>query len=312
MTQSLVTIVIPTYNVERYIEDCLDSVLAQTYKNIECIVIDDASTDATSYLLKAYAEKVALYLNKENKGQGTVRNQGIELAKGNYLLFVDSDDWIEPDTVSKLVKKAEETEVDLIRFNGKAFFEGNERQFEKNQYNFSAVLEEGKLYRREESLMVNRKTFSASPCLYLIRKAVLDDFKIRFPEGILHEDEYFTTTLFVNIQSMAYLDEAFYHRRYRISSTMTEISPAHKKRSFDSYMQVFKQLEKEYEKEQYNEAQKSFLKRQLLSIYYGLKVSEVPPVLKKDLKTLSAITWKDRLYILLSQWKQKINLMVSR
>ncbi|MER2064530.1 MAG: glycosyltransferase family A protein, partial [Alkalibacterium sp.] len=84
MTKPLVSIIVPTYNVERYIEECIDSLLAQTYPNTEIIVLDDASTDATVYLLKQYTNKITLIENDKNKGQGARRNQGLELAKGKY------------------------------------------------------------------------------------------------------------------------------------------------------------------------------------------------------------------------------------
>lgn len=305
MSQPLVSIIIPTYNVERYVDECIESVLEQQYESTEILVIDDGSSDATRYLLEAYKDKLILQLNEKNKGQGAVRNQAIDQAKGKYLLFVDSDDWIEPDTVTKLVEKAEETQVDLVRFNGVAFFEGSEDPALQKQYDFSHTLEE-KVYDREESLKKNQKAYSASPCLYLVKKDLLDEYAIRFPEGVLHEDEYFTTKLFAHVERMTYVNQTFYHRRYRVASTMTEITPAHKRHSFDSYLEVYKQLEKEYQSDKYNPAQKKFIKRQLLSLYNGMMNSPVASILKKDLKQLASITWSDRARVQLSRVRQKL------
>ncbi|WP_080146745.1 glycosyltransferase family 2 protein [Marinilactibacillus piezotolerans] len=304
MHQPLVSIIVPTYNVERYVEECLDSILNQTYSNLEIIVIDDGSTDATPYLLEPYRSKLSLTLNKTNQGQGAVRNQGIKAASGEYILFVDSDDWIEPKTVSSLVQKAIQTEADLVRFNGQSFFEGGTAISEEGKYDFSAVLSPDQIYSNEESLVKNQKAYSASPCLYLVRKDLLEEHRILFPEGILHEDEYFTTQVFLHTKRMCYVDQAYYHRRYRVASTMTEQTPLHKKRSFESYLKVFKLLENEYQSDQYTEKQKNFLKRQLLSIYNGLQQSKVEPELKKELQKLKTISLKDKLRINLSRLRQ--------
>ncbi|MDZ7835048.1 MAG: glycosyltransferase family A protein [Alkalibacterium sp.] len=95
MSEPLVSVIIPAYNVERYIEECIDSLLAQTYPNTEIIVLDDASTDATVYLLKQYLSSIILIENDKNKGQGARRNEGLEVARGKYVYFMDADDWLE-------------------------------------------------------------------------------------------------------------------------------------------------------------------------------------------------------------------------
>lgn len=305
MNQPLVSVIVPTYNVERYIDDCLESIQAQTYSNLETIVIDDGSSDATPYLLKPFENTMNVHYNKDNQGQGTVRNEGIGKAQGKYILFVDSDDWIEPVTIEKLVEKAEETNVDLVRFNGKTFFEGEGKTPLDGQYNFGKVLEE-KVYDQIESLKLNQKAYSASPCLYLIKKNILDRHSLRFPEGVLHEDEYFTTMLFTHVKRMTFINQFFYHRRYRVASTMTEITPAHRRRSFDSYMEVFKRLEKEYQTDKFSKAQKAFIKRQMLSVYRGMKTSDMPAVLKKDLGKLNSVTLSDRLRLILSDGLRKL------
>lgn len=303
----LVSIIVPTYNVERYVEECMDSLINQTYENTEIIVLDDASTDATVYLLKQYGERIQLIENAENKGQGTRRNEGIKLAKGKYIYFVDSDDWIESDTIEKLIKQVEETQVDLVRFNGTIFSEGGYGPVEKGNYDFSHVLKDKAIYSGNDLLDKNRRSFSASPCLYLIKKEVIEKNGLTFLEGVLHEDEYFTTRLFASIKTMTYLNEDFYHRRYRISSTMTENTNAHKLRSFESYLEVFKALEKEYNNPKLFEPQKQFIKRQLLSIYNGLKESPVPPEHKRELKDLKSITLKDKVFLAFAKLKQRLN-----
>lgn len=306
MTQSLVSIIVPTYNVERYVEECLDSLLEQTYQNTEIIVLDDASTDATVYLLKQYLSQITLIENETNKGQGTRRNEGLKIAQGEYIYFMDSDDWLEKEAIAALVKQAEGEKAELVRFNGQAFYEGDQGLIKEGNYDFSGTLSDKELYTGEEALNKNRQSFSPSPCLYLVKKAVIDKHNLKFLEAVLHEDEYFTTLLFANIQRMTYLNESFYHRRYRTASTMTAHTNKHKLRSFNSYLEVFKGLEEEYQRGNYSDHQKQFIKRQMLSIYNGLVTSDVNPEMKRKLKNLESITMKDKLYLTGSKLKQII------
>lgn len=312
MKYPLVSIIVPTYNVERYVEECIDSLLKQSYENREIIVLDDASTDTTVYLLKTYGNKIKLIQNRTNKGQGTRRNDGLKLAEGDYIYFVDSDDWIEPDTIEKLVNQATETGADLVRFNGTTFYERDMTLLDKSNYDFSHVLEDKAVYSGEEILVKNRHSYSAQPCLYLINKDFIAENSLTFLEGVLHEDEYFTTLLFTLAKKMTYLNENFYHRRFRTASTMTESSKTHKLKSFNSYLEVFKALEAEYVRPCYNQAQKAFIKRQLLSIYSGLVKADVPPIQKKKLKELSTISITDKAKLLVIQLKQKVDNKVKK
>ncbi|GEK91063.1 glycosyltransferase family 2 protein [Alkalibacterium kapii] len=306
MTKPLVSIIVPTYNVERYVEECIDSLLAQTYKNTEIIVLDDASTDATTYLLKQYTEEIILIENEKNEGQGARRNQGLEIAQGKYIYFMDADDWLEKDALEECVQLAEATQAELVRFNGLAFYEGDQTLVNENNYDFSGTLKSKKLYTGEEALQKNRKAFTPSPCLYLVNKDLIDENNLSFIEGVLHEDEYFTTILFANTQRMTYLNQNFFHRRYRTASTMTAHTKQHKLKSFNSYIKVFKALEEEYAKQKYSEMQKQFIKRQLLSIYNGLVTSDVHPEMKRRLKQFKTVKLKDKLFILGSRLKQQM------
>jgi hypothetical protein len=145
----------------------------------------------------------------------------------------------------------------------------------------------------------------------MVRREVIKKDGIRFLEGVLHEDEYFTTKLFVHSKRMAYINKSFYHRRYRLASTMTERTPHHRRKSFDSYMEVFRQLEKEYRNEKFSNIEKKFIKRQMLSVYHGMKISNMPAVLKKDLEKLTSITLIDRLRLTLSSNLQKLKIKLE-
>src|SRR5690625_639570 len=126
----LVTIIIPVYNVEKYIEECINSILEQTYSNIEIIAIDDGSTDNSLKILKQYSsDKLYIYKHDKNKGQAAARNLGIEVSNGEYILFVDSDDLIRKDAVEILIMEMQKNDVSLIRFNAISFHDKTNVEF---------------------------------------------------------------------------------------------------------------------------------------------------------------------------------------
>lgn len=118
-----VSIIIPVYNVEQYLRQCLDSVINQTLKDIEIICIDDGSTDSSLEILKEYAQKDNRFVivTQKNKHAGVARNRGMKLAKGEYVHFLDSDDWIEEYAYEKLYKILKESEADLVKFKAYSF-----------------------------------------------------------------------------------------------------------------------------------------------------------------------------------------------
>lgn len=112
-----VSIIIPVYNAEKSIERCIDSVINQTYKNIEIVIIDDGSTDNTKAILKNYIDERVIIIYKQNEGVSIARNIGIENSTGEYITFLDADDWLEYDAIEKLVICKEDLKVDIVRYN---------------------------------------------------------------------------------------------------------------------------------------------------------------------------------------------------
>ena len=115
MDEKLVSVIIPAYNIEDYIGRCLDSIISQTYKNLEIIVVDDGSKDHTGEILDNYAKKDRRIkvIHKENGGVSSARNKGIEVAEGDYIGFIDGDDLIEPGMYKTLVDLLEEENADI-------------------------------------------------------------------------------------------------------------------------------------------------------------------------------------------------------
>ncbi|MFL2100925.1 glycosyltransferase [Desemzia sp. FAM 23991] len=294
----LVSVIVPVYNVEDYIEECLDSIIEQTYSHLEIIVVDDGSTDTSNQKIQPYTtdNRVKL-IEQENKGLSGARNSGLKAAVGKYVLFVDSDDYIERTAIEILINQMENQNVDLIRFNGRAFLDNMNTLIEQNNYNFSHRLEEGKIYTID-SYDANRRSFVSPVYLYIVRREILGKNHITFYEGILHEDELFTAQVFLAIDSMMYQNAFYYHRRYRENSIMTDQNPKRLNKTIDSYYRIYIELEKLYVKDEVIKEQKKLIKRQMLSIYSGVINIPLPAKEKEQvLKQMSAITITEKIYL---------------
>lgn len=296
--EPLVSVIVPVYNVELYIEECLDSVVKQTYQELQIIVVDDGSTDSSSQKVQPYlSDGRVQFIEQANKGLSGARNTGLEVASGEYVLFVDSDDYLEANAIKELVYLMEKDQVDLIRFNGRAFLDELNEPIEQNNYDFSHRLKEGILYKQNR-FEVNRRTFASPVYLYMVKREVIKKNTLSFYEGILHEDELFTTQIFLNSHSMIYANDFYYNRRYRENSIMTNQSQERLKRTVDSYTIIFKELEKLYVNNEYSKEQKKLIKRQMLSIYSGLLNSKLDKDEKKDiLEELKTINMLDKTYL---------------
>ena len=123
MKKQKISVIIPVYNVEKYIHECIDSIIRQTYKNIEIICIDDGSSDKSYDILKEYASKDNRFilLQQENKGAGTARNKGLEIATGDFISFLDADDFFEHDLLELALNKLQESESDFVIYNSDQF-----------------------------------------------------------------------------------------------------------------------------------------------------------------------------------------------
>lgn len=290
----LVSVIVPVYNVEEYIEECLGSIINQTYQQLEIIIVEDGSTDESPKRIQKYlTDDRIIFIEQKNKGLSVARNTGMTRATGKYILFVDSDDYIDVSLLFDLVPLMEENQLDIIRFNGMAFTDGMEKKINQKYYDFSHRLVEDYIYQ-EDSFKANSRTFVSPVYLYLTKRSVLTENKLVFREDIIHEDELFTPQVFIHIKTMMYVNVFYYYRRYRENSIMTIQTPEQLQRSFDSYVKIGKELEIYYQDNSYNKEQKRLIKRQLLSIYNGLKEKKRK---NKILNHFEFITLKDKFYL---------------
>ena len=222
-----ITVVVPVYNVENYLRKCLDSIIAQTYKNIEIIVVNDGSTDTSGEICQEFAEidHRIIYIEQENAGLSAARNTGLENMSGDYVTFVDSDDWIELDYVETLYKKITQYQADIAVGNYYSFNESEgmfyfhilgDSYYEKVYDNIS-IFEN--LYESQE--MKNFALISAWGKLY---KARLFE-QLRFDVGKLGEDGYLNQKIYLLAEKIVYIHKGIYSYRIRnnsLSRTWTE------------------------------------------------------------------------------------------
>ena len=221
-----VSVVIPVYQVEAYIEECLDSVRNQTLTDLEILCVDDCGTDGSWEKVRRAAgkdDRIRLLRNERNKGLAASRNRGLDQARGEYVYFLDSDDRITPDALSELVTRADRDHLDVIAFCASFIYEneGLREKFCRNPAVFKGeypeVMSGKELYVR----WMDRWDWMPSQPRYFYRRAFLQENNIRFPEGMLHEDEMFAFDVFMKAQRMKACPEKWFIRRFRADSIMT-------------------------------------------------------------------------------------------
>lgn len=196
----LISIIVPVYNVEKYIHECVDSIINQTYKNIEIILVDDGSPDNCGKICDEYAEKDSRIkvIHKENGGLSDARNCGIDAASGEWLMFVDSDDWLHIQTVEKLYDAVNKHNIFLGICNYK------ETSDESPRIDTSCLPE---LWTPKE-LYLNRHIAATVAWGKLYHKKCFDE--IRYPVGKIHEDEYVTYRILFAQEKIAFIDQPYY------------------------------------------------------------------------------------------------------
>lgn len=198
-----VSVIIPVYNVEKYIDECLSSIINQTLKEIEIIVVNDGSPDNSQKIIdkyvKKYPEKVKSFI-KENGGQGSARNLGLEHAKGEYISFVDSDDWLDLNALENMYNKAKEDDSDIVICDmSDLYADGTKKYFNCTKYN-----------------SVYEVTSSASNKIF--KKAILKD--VKFLSRLWYEDFNFTTKILLTNPKISTISKDYYKCNCRDGSTM--------------------------------------------------------------------------------------------
>ncbi|MDR2395361.1 MAG: glycosyltransferase [Endomicrobium sp.] len=239
MTTPKVSVIIPVYNTEKYLKQCLDSVCNQTLKDIEIICVNDESTDSSLDILKEYANKDnrIIIINQKNLGAGSARNSGLEIAKGQYIAFVDSDDWINLNMLESLYNKAEKTNSDIVLFSYKYYYD-NLRLLEKFKYFDTKVLKGLEVFSYKDSIEDIFKVFDPKVTIKFYKKSFVINNKLKFQNLYTCNDVFFSYASAVFANRVTYTDNYFYI--YRIN----HVKKASRGIYCDNIFKVCNELEK--------------------------------------------------------------------
>ena len=282
-----VSVIIPIYNVEKYLIECLNSVSTQTLTDIEIICINDGSSDDSLLITEAFAEiDNRFYIfNQKNKGAGAARNRGLRFAQGDFIYFMDSDDYLETNTLEKTYNYAINKNVDFLMFKINNFYDETNEKFFDNYYTMPYLKKRvGKNIFNYNKVSDMALDLCVCPPGNLFNHEFIED--IRFPEGLLFEDNVFFTHALFKANRIYFHDEFLYNRRKRYDSTSSapliklldtiEITnqlidltnqynhEKHKKelyyRIFPNIYSIFKQTDKSKKQEYFDKIKKEYEK----------------------------------------------------
>ena len=215
----LFSVIIPVYNVEKYLRACLDSMLNQTFSDWEAICVNDGSTDGSAAILREYAAKDNRFqvVEQSNAGLSAARNTGMKHATGDYVLFLDSDDWLETNALETLAGNLDGE--DMVCFSGRRYLELEDRYLSADQLEEQAY-QSGMDYYNENALQ--RRDFAfVCVVLRLYKRSFLEENGLRFKEGIFHEDNLFTPLACYFARRVKVLNRCLYDYRVRDNSITT-------------------------------------------------------------------------------------------
>ena len=263
----LFSIVIPAYQVEEYIEECLMSIITQDFDKYEIVLVNDGSRDLTPEICEVYKKKYksVKVVHQENKGLSEARNTGIRNAEGEYIIFVDSDDKIVPHSLKYLSEEIERNEFPEVIINRRITLlpDGSEREcaylFDKNKL------------ENMENAMVYRKLQELNECwlgawIFVVKREFLYNKKLFFYPGIYHEDEEWVPRLMLNARKIAYNNECLYINRIDREGSITQKKNI--KRIFDKIL-IVDLLNSEKENERYGVNDKAVFEERIQKLVFG-------------------------------------------
>ena len=265
MNKCKLSIIVPVYGVEKYIDKCLNSLVKQSLKEIEIIVVNDGTKDNSQKIIdkyvKKYPDKIKSYI-KENGGQGSARNYGLEKANGEYIGYVDSDDFVEKDMYKKLYNKAKENNYDIVvcgNYNVSEDYQNKNIDAFINNYNtdlenifFGKMAVWNKIYKRD----------------------ILIKNKLEFKEKVWYEDLAFTLKAIMNSNTFAFIDEPLYDYLIREGSTMNNSNVQRNLEILDAFNDILSYI-------QHNKKEEYFSKIEFLAIDH-IYISAIVRVLKAE------------------------------
>lgn len=250
MSDKLISIIIPVYNNEKYIDTCLQSVCNQTFKNLEIIVINDGSTDSSLKVINRYSENDSriLVINQENQGVSSARNSGLDIAKGDYILFLDGDDWIENNCCEASLHEAEEYGVEVVFWSYVREYDGQSKPvllFDNIAINWDSQNIK-KLYKKmigftgEDLKQPQKIDALITGWGKLYKRSLVGNNRFIDTKIIGTEDALFNIQVFSNVKTARYLPETMYHYR---KTNLNSLTHFYKKNLVNQWMELYKRIE---------------------------------------------------------------------
>lgn len=237
-----VSVILPVYNVEPYLDEALTSLTSQTLGDIEIIAVNDGSTDRSEQILQRFQKQYPFvsYYNQPNQGQSAARNNALRHAQGEFIYFMDSDDKVDTDLLHQCYDYAQQTQADFIFFDGDKLMEEGATPLAWD-YKRTHLAEENTRYQGETllNMMLDMRKHNCVVWLLFIRRNYLERIGLTFYEGIIHEDELFTTLLTLQSDNIFALRQTLVYHRVRSASTM---GISYSKRNINCYLTVADEL----------------------------------------------------------------------
>lgn len=274
--EKMMSIIVPVYNVEKWLSQCIESIINQSYKNLEIILINDGSTDSSEEICNYYQQKDQRIriLNQQNEGPSKGRNNGIKHSIGEYIMFMDSDDFLSDQTiVSKFVEILETSQSDFIYTTYCRFNDGDSSQITEilplnieddfvKSHNGIEIL----------SQLIRSNSYHHAPYLKVCRRDFLINNQLYFTEGLYHEDAEWTAKVFYYAKKVSVYKQPYYMRRMRENSIMTSEDVKFIVRKLKDRMKIAQDLVEFFDKIEEQEA-KEIIMNDFIRMYWGDLIS---------------------------------------
>ena len=230
-----VSVIVPVYNVELYLENCINSIINQTYKNLEIILVDDGSPDKCGQICDDFAQKDTRIkvIHKENGGLSSARNAGLDIATGDYVSFIDSDDYLDLNAFSKTIEKLMLTDSDVCMFSHYTISEietnVHKLPFEKDFYNEEEV--RNKVYPKFFGKTKEDGLIEGFVCRQIFKRDVIGDLRFRSEREYFAEDIVFDLELYGRVKSFCVVNDPLYYYRY----VSTSLSNKYRENLFEKF-----------------------------------------------------------------------------
>lgn len=285
------SIIIPVYNVEKYLAQCVDSVLKQTYNNVEILLIDDGSTDTCPKICDDYAQNNTQIkvIHKKNGGLSDARNAGIEASTGEYIMFLDSDDyWDNLEALKNIAEIIMNTECDVVNYGYKEFYEDTKE--------YKSVLEIGQnivnVKNRNEMLeqLIENGLFISSACVKAVKASIIKENNLYFVKNVTSEDIEWCARILLSAKSYATYADAFYVYRQREGSITHAIKYANLYMLKNNILKC-SELGKQIENEQFKNLYYNYVAYQYITFLHSSLLCEKDKRVKQLVKDMKAYSW---------------------